>query len=436
MEMQKSLWLVLVDTSGSMEGGFHSKGPGTGRIRTGGWKTKIEAAKDLLAATVRGLRTPDVAVVEFNHVSRLLFHAPSRESSKYEYLIDELSAGGGTDLAGALVHLQETISHGHFRDLSFYAEVQILVISDGLTDARQAEIAANQLIADLLPSRVNIRVLLVDQTPDGDETAYSVATNDDVEYAQSYEATQEAARTSAAEALSFNLSNAGVHQRALYREQSEILGRPAITTIGFVGSSRDRTNAAMLRSQIVPVLEAIERIQAAASSDGISTDIEVFAISKSSDFKASVSGIAKAVEVIDERFTPWKREHAQYMAQLEREEKELEVRKLRAKAMQAERNVISLAAEQRYRELEIEREKINVERQELENELLRLKLERAKVDRNLVSIAQEITYKLCANLDLPEDEFESRQIRVKEALDILSSSKYLLEHVVEEDVSD
>jgi hypothetical protein len=434
--VQQNLWLVLIDTSASMGSGFSSKGPSAGRVRRGGWETKIDAAKELLSATIKSLRTPDVAVVEFTSRSALLFHAPSREFSRYESSIQKLTANDGTDLAAALENLPATIAGGHFQDLHSYSEVQILVITDGLTDARSAGAAAHQLISDLRPTQIRIRVLLVDQTPEGDETAYSVATNDDVEYAQSYEATRTATQASAAKALSYNLATAGAHQRALYREQAALLGSAPLSTIGFVGSSSDRTNSAMLRSEIVPAIEALEQIQEVASSDGVSADVEIYTISKSSDLKVSVSGIAKAIEVVDERFTPWKREHAQYMAQLEREEKELELRKLRAEAREAERNIVDLGLDRRYRELELRREEAKVEREVLENEALRLKLARAKLDRKLVAAAQDITHVLCSNYDLPEDELSSRQIRVKEALEILSGSKYLLEHVVESDVVD
>lgn len=427
-----NLWLVLIDTSGSMDDGFGSgKSPTRGRVRTGGWDTKIEAAKELLESTIANLRTPDVAVVEFNSSSRLLFHAHSNDSSHYNSRIKQLQAGGTTELAHALDHLSDLISKNGYKELGEYREIQILVITDGLTKSDSSGQASKRLISSLINTRTNIRVLLIDRTPEGDETAYKVATNDDVEYAENYEATQNATSASAASSLSYNLATTGVHQRALYKEQAVLRGRPPVKTIGFVNSGPDRLNSISLSNEVVPTLSALEEIQAVSESDGVKRDVEIYSLTKSSDLKVSVSGMAKAIEVIEELFTPWKREHSRNIRRLELEEKELQIRKLRAETEQIEQALYETKVA---REKEARRQEIENINKEIEMEERRLRLERERYAEQLVWLARRITESLCSNYDLSEDDLANRHMKVKESLEILARIKYSIETIHEDDI--
>ena len=102
-------------------------------------------------------------------------------------------------------------------------------------------------------------------------------------------------------------------------------------------------NATVLATEVVPALEAIETIQQV--SDSVSDrepKIQVLSLTQSSPVEVSISGIAKSIEFIDEKFTPWKREFAKKIADLKLQKGELEVKKLRAEASEAEGRAVHM----------------------------------------------------------------------------------------------
>ena len=147
--------------------------------------------------------------------------------------------------------------------------------------------------------------------------------------------------------------------------------------------------------------------------------------------KVSVSGMAKAIEVIEELFTPWKREHSRNIRRLELEEKELQIRKLRAETEQVEQ---ALYETKIAREKEARRQEIENVNKEIEMEERRLRLERERYAEQLVWLARRITESLCSNYNLSEDDLANRHMKVKESLEILARIKYSIETIHEDDI--
>ncbi|WP_428305670.1 VWA domain-containing protein [Lacipirellula sp.] len=371
--MADSIWVVLLDTSGSMGEPFTQVGKPTGMYESGGWSSKIEAAKDLLIRRMGALRTPDIAVIEFKEFPTLLFNEPATRFHEYIDSIRDLRSGGGTDLAAAIS------SAATITALASYAQVRLLIVSDGLTDSEAAGIAADEL--RITVPQATVSVLLIDQTDQGDETAFRVATNDDVTYAYSYADVSSAITGSAADLLAFEIGTLARKQRLLVSELLDVQERPSLRTLEFEGSEATRLTADVLTNEVIPVLKSMEALQGIAdSSRNTATRIQVTNISQTSPIKASVSGIAKAVEVLDERLTPWKREHSKEMANLAERRLKLQLSKLECEALHYE----GMA------KAELRRANAEAERFELENEERRLKLDESRFEQKLLVLAWEV----------------------------------------------
>jgi len=408
--MAESIWVILLDTSGSMGSGFTRVGEPTGLTEAGGWKRKIDAAKDLLLRRIEALRTPDVAVIQFTATARLLFLAPAVRFPEFAGVIRDLRAGGGTDLACAL---DEAAS---ISGLSDYAQIKVLVISDGLTDADAAGRAADRLRAAY--PQATIGVLLIDQTDEGDETAFQVATSDDVTYASSYAEVSKAVGSSAADMLASEVASVAVKQRRLVSDLLIAQDRPRLQTLLFEGSDTTPLNARTLAADVVPVLRALETLQDIAdSSRGARSQIQVIDISQTSPVNASVSGIAKAVEVLDEQLTPWKREHAKRIADLRERKLKLQIAKLHAEAMSIRHKEELLSA--RVRKINAEAERL-----EIENDEKRIKMEEDELRKELLSLAKVVVMRLCSNADLDAMVRLQYETQALEATSIYVDTRY------------
>ena len=206
--MANSIWIIFLDTSGSMRNKFSGGPEPVGLVETGEWASKLEAAKELLIRRVSALRTPDVAIIQFASDADILFHDAADRFSEFEGRIRSLQAGGGTDLAAAF---REAFLLSRLSD---YRDIRVYVISDGLTDADQAEHAANEFSRIYPQSRVS--VLLIDQTEKGNETAFRIASDDDVTYAENYSETSELITQSALNLVAREAATLTTHQRMIF----------------------------------------------------------------------------------------------------------------------------------------------------------------------------------------------------------------------------
>ncbi|MET3973177.1 VWA domain-containing protein [Bradyrhizobium sp. S3.9.1] len=160
-EGRHTMWLILLDASGSMADPFSGTGEFAGRTRQSKSTLKIDAAKESLVIHMRGLgQATEAAIFVFREEAELIYEGLSSQSSKIEKTLAAVEAGGGTDIAAAL-----TVASRHVDAHPDHPLVRVLLISDGLSNASAAEIAA----AELRKRRVPIDAILIDPNEQGEE---------------------------------------------------------------------------------------------------------------------------------------------------------------------------------------------------------------------------------------------------------------------------
>ena len=455
--MPRTLLIALLDASSSMNDAFSSPEPGDGHGKTRMGETKLDVAKDLFLETLINAPTADtdIAVFAFSDSLRSLFYGPATNAMDVEGLIRSLKAEGSANLADAFIELERWIKKKIRRFSVFgpkkYARIKVLVFSDGLTDPDLAAQGFHTFAWEVQPTPIDIHFRLIDSTPQGRQTQRRVVKGTDdrlveeknivphfegiervktlIDELKHHEPDMKPLREPAKAPLSGKIARSGERQRALFKEYLAAHDMPAMATIRFAGSVAHPFNSRLLAEGILPAISALETIQAAGEKTGIAPDVQILSISRTSDIKASVSGIAKAVEVLDERFTPWKRENAKKMKQLEIDKLSHEVRKIKAEARQAETALDDPDHESRVKELELRKMEAEAERIELENESRRLRIEEQKIRQQLILMAHTITRSMCENLEVSEPVYLERHASILEALTQLSRTAYPMEVV-------
>ena len=162
------VWLILLDSSGSMGRPFSSDYRFRGdveHIDPSQYPTKLAAAKEHLIRALHGLPASDVAIVAFASAPSLMSKGHSSSPDAFRPDLDRITAGGGTNIADALLFAL----HDVVRDEP-YDYRSILLISDGLSNAGDSEGAA----AECRSSGVPISTILIDPTPEGEHFAKEV----------------------------------------------------------------------------------------------------------------------------------------------------------------------------------------------------------------------------------------------------------------------
>ena len=123
-------------------------------------------------------------------------------------------------------------------------------------------------------------------------------------------------------------------------------------------------------------------------------DVSIKLIKQTSPITVNLDGAAEAVQQIKETISPWRRKHAEKMAQLLEQEKRAEIGSRKAEILEKRARAVKdqAEAEKIYADAALQREE--TERIKLENDKLRLDLHRAKIDLalNLISsIAPNLT---------------------------------------------
>lgn len=205
-----AIWNILIDTSGSMGKGFAQRDKASLDPLTqhGAWQTKLEAAKEVLIRRISALRVQDIALYQFNSQPKLLYRGNRAGMLDRQDIIDNLSAGGQTSID---VALDEVSSSPYLRR---YQSASVLVISDGLSDPRAAEVSAKRLVNSFPSSRID--TILIDETEKGRRVAELISINGSVYTVESSIQLGEAAASARAAALRNELSG-----MALYRFQAQ-----------------------------------------------------------------------------------------------------------------------------------------------------------------------------------------------------------------------
>lgn len=310
-----SVWIVLLDVSGSMDEGFSGAGTSDPLAERGQWRTKLEAAKDLLLRQVAASRVQDIAVVTFADRADKIFHGARSELSRAETTIRALEADGQTDLARGLIAVSDD------PEFESYDALSVLILSDGLSNVGDPVAAAERLIRKYPFGRID--TILIDDTEEGRRVAEDVSINGSVRPAFSTLDLGQALESARASSLRQELAGFASRRLDLMSELAltSNTGSPTLLTV----TSPLELTAASLRDDIVPTLEGLESLgRAANEASGTPYSGAIASISQDSPISISLSGLKEAVDLALEWVIPWRRENAERLAALKMRQQELE----------------------------------------------------------------------------------------------------------------
>lgn len=371
---RRAIWILLIDVSDSMDAGFSGKKETQGLIETGGWRTKLEAAKEILMRQVSNLpRTVDVAIISFSEDSRLEYIGPSGDVTTIANVVGSLHTRGRTNLASAFY---EAIS---VAQRNFYQSVSVVVVSDGLSNEGDPVVAAEKFIDGTPGSRISS--ILIDRTDEGKKIVDGVSIHGDVRFAETYLDLSTHLSEEQSNALAYALHSLELERSSI--EQSLAISRqlapPQI--LEFKGTDQVHFSSGFVGRHVLPYLESIESIQKV--SDKIlekRSYVKFHSITHYSPVKASVSGVKDAIFIIEKWITPWKREHEKRIARLKEDEEFLNNRK---------RDIEYREIEARSEKESAEARKMRAEAEELEIEndrkRFKFKCEQARLAIDLIS---------------------------------------------------
>ena len=134
---------------------------------------KLEAAKTELLRSIASLASPTpIALFEFTSSASLIYEGLSNNHPAIKLALDGLTANNGTNIAAALDKASE-----YANKLSNVPFIQMLVISDGLSNFAPAQASAQRLAHQ---RAIIINVILIDPTDAGEQVARAIAVNGEV----------------------------------------------------------------------------------------------------------------------------------------------------------------------------------------------------------------------------------------------------------------
>ena len=167
------MWHILLDHSGSMGGSFTGRtNPSEirGRVRVSRQSIKLDAAKESLLEHLEGLPTVEpLTILGFTSATSTIFRGDTSQVRSARRALTEVEPTNGTDIAQALRHSRHLLATAESQRL-----IRVLVITDGLSDAADARLAAREL-DQAVDGPVVIDVILIDHTDKGDATARAIA---------------------------------------------------------------------------------------------------------------------------------------------------------------------------------------------------------------------------------------------------------------------
>lgn len=164
--VDRTLWLLLIDVSGSMKETFRGTGRFQGFVEVGEYRSKLQAAKESLLKQIRGLGPDtDVAIISFSDSASQVYAGSPDNTEEIRRSIELLEPSAGTNIAGALNYACELPKErGHRWSTA-------LVITDGLSNIGDP-VQAARLCAE---RGISISTLLIDDTREGEEIARSIS---------------------------------------------------------------------------------------------------------------------------------------------------------------------------------------------------------------------------------------------------------------------
>jgi len=346
-----AVWITLLDISASMDKGFSTTETPGPFSEQGSWRTKLEAAKELLIRQIADVRVQDVAVITFSDSAEKIFHGPRSQFDQAESAIRALRSQNNTNLAAALTAVTDDPLFEEYDALS------VLILTDGLSNRGDPNTAAQQLISKFPFARID--TILIDETPEGRLVAEIVSINGWVRTAFSSVRLGAAVTLGRAEGLNREIRGLTERRLQLEAELASVVegASPTLLTV----TTPLRITPSSLRTEIAPMLEALQEIQETADAGtGREYRGQITSISQSSPVQISLSGLHDAVKLVLELIIPWRREHACRMLRLKEEEAALENEKRRAQLAREHVELEGLDLENRHREMELAHERISL----------------------------------------------------------------------------
>ena len=310
-----SLWVVLIDVSGSMDEGFSGVTSSDPLAERGRWRTKLEAAKDLLLKQVATSRVQDVAVFSFADEVNRIFHGARSDFAMAETTIRALVTDGKTNLARGLTAVFED------RGFESYKALSVLILSDGLSNVGDPVAAAELLIEKYPYCRID--TILIDESDQGRRIAEDVSINGSVRPALSIIDLDKALDSARASSLRQELAGFALRRLDLQSELALLadIGSPTLLSI----TTPVELTTESLRNDIVPTLEGLESLQRAASEvSGTPYQAIISSISQDSPISISLTGLKEAVELALDWVIPWRRKNAEILSTLKLRQQEIE----------------------------------------------------------------------------------------------------------------
>lgn len=406
-----AVWILLLDVSGSMGEGFSAKPVPTDPFaETGLWATKLEAAKEILVRNVRATRGQDIAVISFSSSARLQFKCSLEDFDAWETEFRRLQPRGKTNLAQALI-LAKTEE-----EFEPYDAISFLILSDGLSNVGNPKKAAEDLIEKYPHSRID--TILIDDTPEGRQTAEAVSINGWVRPGESFLQLDQAVESGRAVSMRQGLASMAYQRFDVEYALADATHRPVPALLTMSSPSTFELTPETLRNQLAPALYGLEEIQRVESDlDATPYRGKIGSISQASPVSVSVSGWEKVLELFHLIFR-WGREHAKTMARLREQKLTAEIEKIQAESAEG------LA---RAQHMSAEADRIDFETQLRREESERLRLELRKNELVLlqerIKFAERLFQELAGERDVPEIERAAYVQRLADALELVTSSK-------------
>lgn len=167
----------------------------------------------------------------------------------------------------------------------------------------------------------------------------------------------------------------------------------------------------ILETQVSPYLSAIAKLQNLVSTvrKHRPYPVTIKAIRQSSPVSVSLSAAADAIQIVRDSLVPWRKRHAEKMAQLLEQEKQADIESKKAE-------ILEKRAHAERERVEAKKQREEAERLKLENEKLRLELQRFRV-----LLAVEILAQAAPNLS--EAEKIAYLLKILPPLDVLIFSE-------------
>jgi hypothetical protein len=292
----------------------------------------------------------DLAVFQFTSDYRKVFQGTRDQLLQQPHLIESLVASNGTSIANALRGVEADPSFEQYRSLN------LLVITNGLSDLAPATQAASELITKYPFARID--TILIDETDNGRVVADSISINGTVRTVTSSIQLGTAMSGARVDALLSNLATMPLLRFQAQQELAAFEQLPEPTLITII--SGERLTAETLRNDIAPTLGGIEALGRASSYVRHREYLgSVSSISQDSPISINLAGLKEATELALTYVIPWRRKNAERLAQLEVRKRELEIER-------EERNLALHLYDAEQRKLELLRQQVDLSMSKLE----------------------------------------------------------------------